>query len=74
MTYLGLCSMGPLTALSISLLALRLGGVSDIGLGLILLPAALQGFYNFILAVRAYKKIEKHLKALEEAKEKIKED
>jgi hypothetical protein len=64
--------MGPLTALSITLLALKLGGVSTVGYGLIILPAALQGFFNFVQVYRQKREFDKLIEAIEDAKNKEK--
>jgi hypothetical protein len=62
--------MGPLTALSVSLLALKLGGVSTVGYELIILPAALQGAYNFYQAYRQKRELDKLIAMIEENKSK----
>jgi hypothetical protein len=66
--------MKALTGLSVSLLALKLGGVSTVGWGLIILPAALQFLYDCTLAYRAKRELDLIVEAIEKARENQKED
>jgi hypothetical protein len=63
--------MSPLTGLSVSLAALKLGGVSTVGWGLVMLPVVLQGALTCIQGVLAYRKMQKVIEQIEnEQKEK----
>ena len=73
MTYLGVFKMGPLTALCMSLVALKLGGVSSIGWELALLPGVLQGVVNFVKGYLVNKQIQKHIDQMQEELENRKE-
>ena len=66
--------MRALTTLSVSLLALKLGGVTTMNYALILLPAALQFVYDVIQAYRAKRELDIIVEAIEKARENIKED
>jgi aminopeptidase-like protein len=62
--------MGPLTALSVSLLALKLGGVSTVGWGLVVLPACMQGVINFLQAYRQKQELDRLVAMIEENRDK----
>ena len=62
--------MGPLTGLSISLLALKLGGVSTVGWELILLPACMQGFMNLVQIYRQKREMDRLIAMIEENRDK----
>ena len=66
--------MGVLTALSVSFLALKLGGVSDIGWGLIMLPAGLQGVVNFAKVYFSHRRMQKYLEQIQNQSEGGKEE
>ena len=66
--------MSPLIGLSISLLALKLGGVSDVGYGLIILPAALQGALTIYQAYKAKREMDILIEAIEQAQKNIKKE
>lgn len=60
--------------LSISLLALKLGGVSDIGYVLIILPAMLQGGLYVYQAYKAKREMDIIIEAIEQAQKNIKKE
>jgi hypothetical protein len=67
--------VGPLTGLSVSLLALQLMGVGDMSIVLIMLPAALQGLITVYKGITLHRKNQQMKQELEEIlKEMNKED
>lgn len=66
--------MSYLYIVSATLLALKLGAVSDVSWELIILPAALQGSYNVIQAYRKYKEMQRLVDEVREKLEKKDDD
>ena len=66
--------MSYLYTVSAVLLALKLGAVSAVGWELIILPAALGGAYNFIVAFRKYREMQKLIAEVKAGLEKKKDD
>jgi len=66
--------MSYLYTVSAVLLALKLGAVSDVSWELVILPAALQGAYNILLAYREYRQLTKMIEEIEKGLEDKKDD